>query len=129
MFSALEPTPQAQIHEEYEMMESTEEPRTRTVEVQTIFRESEAQTDPYTPNYEVREGDNPEILTLAHLTSQNGLPATFDDLEQIQIIREKKAFEYALPPTSDEASFQLRRKLMEDQELREWKNREEEIKK
>ena len=106
-----------------------DEPLTRTVEVQTMYRESEAQTDPYTPNYEVRAGDNPEILTLAHLTFRHGLPATFDELEQIEIMREKKAFEYALPPTSDEASFQLRRRLMQEQELREWENREEEIKK
>ena len=38
-------------------------------------------------------------------------------------------FEHALPPTSDEASFALRRKLMEEQEFREWNKRENEIKK
>jgi hypothetical protein len=31
----------------------------------------------------------------------------------------------ALPPISDESSFILRRKLMEEQELREWKKKEE----
>jgi len=119
-------TPQQENIDQNEMIE---EPKTRTVEVQTMYRESEAQTDPYTPNYQVKEGDNPEILTLAHLTYGNGLPATFDELEAIELAREKKAFDWALPPTSDEASFQLRRRLMEEQELREWANRENEIKK
>jgi hypothetical protein len=43
-------------------------------------------------------------------------------------MREKRAFENALPPTSDEACFTLRRKLMEEQEFREWNKREEDIK-
>lgn len=42
-------------------------------------------------------------------------------------MREKRAFENALPPTSDEACFTLRRKLMEEQEVREWNKREEDI--
>lgn len=43
-------------------------------------------------------------------------------------MREKRAFDYALPPTSDEACFQLRRKLMVEQEVREWEKREDDIK-
>jgi hypothetical protein len=43
-------------------------------------------------------------------------------------MREKRAFENALPPTSDEACFTLRRKLMEEQEFREWGKREDDIK-
>jgi hypothetical protein len=43
-------------------------------------------------------------------------------------MREKRAFEYALPPTSDEACFILRRKLTVEQESREWEKREEDIK-
>jgi len=43
-------------------------------------------------------------------------------------MREKRAFENALPPTSDEACFTLRRKLMEEQEFREWNKREDYIK-
>ena len=52
-----------------------------------------------------------------------------DEMEYIQIQREKIAFENALPPTSDESSFLLRRKLMEEQEFKEWNKRETEIKK
>ena len=48
------------------------------------------------------------------MTFGNGLPATMDEMEYIQLQREKNYFENALPPTSDEASFLLRRKLMEE---------------
>jgi hypothetical protein len=50
------------------------------------------------------------------------------EMELIEQMREKRAFENALPPTSDEACFILRRKLMEEQEVREWNKREEDIK-
>lgn len=43
--------------------------------------------------------------------------------------REKTKFEGSLPPTSDEACFMLRRRLMEGQEIREWQKREKNIKK
>ncbi len=51
------------------------------------------------------------------------------EMEIIELMREKRGFENALPPTSDEASFVLRRNLMEQQEIREWNRREEDIKK
>ena len=63
------------------------------------------------------------------MTFGNGLPATMDEMEYIKIQREKISFENALPPTSDESSFLLRRKLMEEQEIKEWNKRETEIKK
>ena len=50
------------------------------------------------------------------------------EMELIEQMREKRAFENALPPTSDEACFTLRRKLMEEQEVREWTKREDDIK-
>lgn len=50
-------------------------------------------------------------------------------LDNIELNRERTWFENALPPISDEASFNMRRKLMEDQEVREWSKKEEEIKK
>ena len=37
-------------------------------------------------------------------------------------------FENSLPPISDEGSFNLRRKLMEDQEMKQWGKKENEIK-
>jgi len=50
-------------------------------------------------------------------------------MEIIELTREKRRFEFALPPTSDEGNFLLRRTLMEHQENLEWQRREEEIKK
>ena len=48
-------------------------PATRTVEVQTDYRDSETQTDPYTPEYVVRPGSQPELLTLATLSYGNNI--------------------------------------------------------
>ena len=38
-----------------------------SVGVQTDYRDSETQTDPYSPEYLVRPGSQPELLTLASL--------------------------------------------------------------
>ena len=43
-------------------------PLHKTIETQTDYRDSEAQTDPYTPEYVVRPGSAPELLTLATLS-------------------------------------------------------------
>lgn len=104
------------------------EPKTKTAEVQTIFRESEAQTNPYTPEYIIDKENVPEVLSIANLRFNKGLPASMAEMELIEQMREKRSFENALPPTSDEACFILRRKLMEEQEVREWNKREEDIK-
>ena len=42
-------------------------PKTRSVLVQTDYRDSDIQTDPYSPEYVVRPGSQPELLTLASL--------------------------------------------------------------
>jgi hypothetical protein len=44
------------------------EAKTRTVFVQTDYRENDTQTDPWTPEYVLRPGSAPEILTLASLS-------------------------------------------------------------
>ena len=51
--------------EQHHLLSST---RTRNVMVQTDYRDSEAQTDPYSPEYVVRPGSQPELLTLTSLT-------------------------------------------------------------
>ena len=105
-----------------------EEPRTRTTEVQTIFRESEAQTDPYSPEIQLDPQNVPEVASIKHYKYGSGLPATMIEMDLIEKMRESKAFDNALPPTSDEACFTLRRRLMEEQEHRLWDSRENEIK-
>ena len=55
-------------------VEAAPEPLVKSVEVQTAYRESEAQTQPYTPDYLVPEGEDPDVLILKDLTFDNGLP-------------------------------------------------------
>jgi hypothetical protein len=43
------------------------QPTTKSQAIQTDYMEREAQTDPYTPEYVVKPGEQPEVLTLATL--------------------------------------------------------------
>ena len=79
-----------------------------------MYRETQAQTDPYTPDYIIDKENVPDVLSIAMLKFGKGLPASMAEMDLIEQMREKKAFENALPPTSDEACFLLRRKLMEE---------------
>jgi hypothetical protein len=66
---------------------------------------------------------------IKHFKYGKELPATIEELQLIENERERVWFENSLPPISDEASFSLRRKLMEAQEMREWSKKEDDIKK
>lgn len=107
--------------------EHFEEVTMKDAEVQTMYRESEAQTNPYTPDYVIVHGNIPEILMLKSLTHDNGLPIGKKELEMIAQARAKRECEMNLPPFTDEASLVLRRKLMEEQEMREYRFRESEL--
>jgi hypothetical protein len=109
--------------------EDYHEPAAKNVGTQSDYRESDAQTDPYTPDYTVRPGSAPELLTLVSLAWGSGLPAGLAEVEMIERARAKRAFEASLPPLDgdDPASFELRRRLMAEQELKEWEEREKEI--
>ncbi|NWV64775.1 CFA91 protein, partial [Malurus elegans] len=98
-----------------------------TLGIQTDYRDGEAQTDPYSPEYIVRSGSVPEILALATLTWGRGLPAGPAELEIIDRIREKRAWEAALPPMDSPANIAKRLEMMEYMERKEWAYREEEI--
>lgn len=43
-------------------------PAQKTVQTQTDYRDSEAQTEAYSPDYVVKPGTQPEVLTLALLS-------------------------------------------------------------
>uniref|UniRef100_A0A7S3S7V1 Cilia- and flagella-associated protein 91 n=1 Tax=Emiliania huxleyi TaxID=2903 RepID=A0A7S3S7V1_EMIHU len=104
------------------------EPAAREMATQSDYRESEAQTDPFSPEYSLPPGEAPELLALAGLTHVNGqLPATLQTVEAIERARAKRQFEAALPPLTDEASLSLRRKMLSEQETREWAVREAEM--
>merc|ERR1719218_76385 len=99
-----------------------------TVGTQTLYRESEAQTVPYSPEVLVAPGHEPEVLTLTHLKFGQGLPASRLEIEIIERTRQKRLFDQMLPPPTDEYGFTLRSRLMEEQEFREWADRENKIK-
>ena len=107
------------------------EPATKTVGTQSMYRESEAQTDPYTPAFKLPEGatEDPEILSLQHLKYGHGLPATLKEVTMIERARQKKAFERSLPPITDEVSFELRKRMMEAQELLEFNQKKTDLEK
>ena len=130
---------------ERERIEALNAPRSKTVGTQSLYRESEAQTTPYEPEYFVpdrnertakqaalaernaTEGGAPELLSIRHLTFASGLPAGAAEAEHIEKMRAKRAFEASLPPLSDAASLPLRKRLMEEWEEAEWAEREMEI--
>ncbi|XP_066497260.1 cilia- and flagella-associated protein 91 isoform X2 [Hoplias malabaricus] len=100
----------------------------RTVGVQTDYRDSEAQTDPYSPEYILRPGTAPpELLTLATFTWGRGLPAGLEEVEMIERARKKRAWESTLPPLNDLTQLEKRKKMMDEMERKEWAFREQEI--
>eukprot|EP00929_Paragymnodinium_shiwhaense_P007851 TRINITY_DN111766_c0_g1_i1.p1 TRINITY_DN111766_c0_g1~~TRINITY_DN111766_c0_g1_i1.p1 ORF type:complete len:699 (-),score=251.90 TRINITY_DN111766_c0_g1_i1:171-2267(-) len=103
------------------------EPKVKTVGTQSVYRESEAQTDPFSPEYYVVPGQVPEVLTLTHLTYSQGLPVTETELKIIERTRQKRLFEQMLPPPTDEFNLEVRMSLMEAQEFRDWAERERHI--
>lgn len=116
-------------------------PRSRTVGTQSLYRESEAQTIPYSPDYVIPEEvgekqatlmekyntDVPEILTLQKLKFANGLPPGLNELNHIDKLREKRAFEASLPPLHDTEQLPRRRAMMDVWEEKEWAERDREI--
>lgn len=103
------------------------EPAVKTVGTQSVYRESEAQTDPYSPETVQTEGQSSELLTLTHLTFGQGLPVSLAELQVIEKARQKRLFQALLPPPTDEFSLEVRTQLMEAQEFRQWAERERTI--
>ena len=100
---------------------------TRSIGCQTLMRESEAQTIPAPFGVVKQDNTFQEIFELKDFHFGSGLPVEMHDIELIAKAREKRAFNDALPPLSDEANFNLRNKLTNEQETREWKQKEKEI--
>jgi hypothetical protein len=101
----------------------------KTTGTQTIYRDSQAQTDPYSPDYIFKPNEAPpELLALSSLTYGSGLPVGMAELEMIERARQKRQWELSLPVVVDQESFERRLKMMEEMELKEWEEREREIK-
>eukprot|EP00727_Mastigamoeba_balamuthi_P007257 m51a1_g3151 hypothetical protein (684) ;mRNA; f:328148-330385 len=60
---------------------------------QTLYRDGEAQTDPFSPEYVVRQAGTPEVVHLARAGFGwgRGLPAREEDLDAIVWARERRA--------------------------------------
>ncbi len=67
-----------------------EEPRVKNAEVQTIYRDSEAQTNPYSPDPIINGNKKPEVISETLLKMKfyfltyrfgNGLPASIEELD------------------------------------------------
>ena len=58
-----------------------------------------------------------------------GLPAGLAEVEMIERARAKREWEASLPPLDDLDQMDKRRRMMEQQERKEWAFRESEIKK
>ncbi|CAH8589655.1 unnamed protein product [Schistosoma guineensis] len=99
--------------------------------VQTMYRDSEAQTDPYSPLYVVNTRENLETLKLTSLSYGYGLPVGLFDVERIERARRRREIEANLPPYKDIANnlvqIAKRRKILEGLENREWYFREREV--
>ena len=100
--------------------------QTRSIGCQTLMRENEAQTHPASFGTIKKDGSFQEIFELKDLHYGDGLPVDMHTLELIAKAREKRTFNDALPPLSDEANFNLRNKFTNEQETREWRLKEKE---
>eukprot|EP00817_Percolomonadidae_sp_ATCC50343_P005590 CAMPEP_0117424556 /NCGR_PEP_ID=MMETSP0758-20121206/4947_1 /TAXON_ID=63605 /ORGANISM="Percolomonas cosmopolitus, Strain AE-1 (ATCC 50343)" /LENGTH=618 /DNA_ID=CAMNT_0005208397 /DNA_START=182 /DNA_END=2038 /DNA_ORIENTATION=- len=116
------------VHQQQHHEEQQEEPLTKEVGTQSLYRESEAQTDPYTPDVYVPKG-NPEVLALAELKWGQGLPIGPEELKKIDAIRRRRDVEANLPMGTDKSAFEQRVKMLKDLEMAEWEDREEKIRK
>jgi hypothetical protein len=101
---------------------------TRTIECQTMFRESDTQTDPYTPDYFVEEGQQPEVLAIMELRYGEGLPAGAGEVHMIDRVQRRKRVEANLPQGSDPQAMNERLVALEALEKLEWEEREAHIK-
>ncbi|CAG9841218.1 unnamed protein product [Diabrotica balteata] len=105
-----------------------ENQKTRNVEVETKFRESTAQTDPWEPPYKVIGKGDPELLKLDFLKWGSGLPAGMHEIQLIERARMKAAWEKEIiPDIRNENSLNQFRDYMTALELDEWAFREQEI--
>lgn len=104
------------------------QPQTCDAACQTLYRESDCQTDPYTPDYFVEEGQQPEVLAIMELRYGDGLPAGLGEVEMIDRVQRRKLIESQLPQGSDPVSMKQRLQALEALEKLEWDEREAHIK-
>jgi len=95
---------------------------------QTDYRENDCQTDPYTPDYWVEEGAQPQVLAIMELKYGAGLPAGLAEVEMIDRVKRRTQVEASLPQGGDDQSMAHRLASLENLEEVEWNEREAHIK-
>ncbi|XP_058808309.1 cilia- and flagella-associated protein 91-like [Phymastichus coffea] len=95
--------------------------------MQMDYRDSDCQTLPWEPPYTIKPGHEPEVLTLTHLTWGKGLPAGAHEIELINRMRMRRAWERLLPPMDTPANAKTRVEILSALEAEEWAFREAEI--
>ena len=95
---------------------------------QTDYREMDCQTDPYTPDYYVEEGAQPQVLALMEIKWGAGLPAGVAEVEMIDRVKRRTQVESGLPQGGDDEAMTKRLDALESLEQIEWNERELHIK-
>uniref|UniRef100_A0A383WAB7 Cilia- and flagella-associated protein 91 n=1 Tax=Tetradesmus obliquus TaxID=3088 RepID=A0A383WAB7_TETOB len=119
------------------------EPAIKDAYTQSDYRESEAQTLPWSPDWVLPRDpavlakqavlsakfncQGPEVLQLADLKFGDGLPGGLQEVQRLEKLRQKRAFAASLPPIDDAARLLERQALIEAWEAAEWAEREGEI--
>ncbi|WIA14289.1 hypothetical protein OEZ85_002823 [Tetradesmus obliquus] len=119
------------------------EPAIKDAYTQSDYRESEAQTLPWSPDWVLPRDpavlakqavlsakfncQGPKVLQLADLKFGDGLPGGLQEVQRLEKLRQKRAFEASLPPIDDAARLPERQALIEAWEAAEWAEREGEI--
>lgn len=107
-----------------EIARTPDEERSKDVAIQTAYRESEAQTIPYSPDFVLDpEAPRPHVLLLRDMRGEVGEK----ELEIIEHAKAKHRLMDSLPPATDEASLRLRKHLLQLQEMKEFRLRQREI--
>lgn len=114
-----------------EVPQSSQGAATRDAGIQTMYRENDAQTEPFTPNYYIPEGwdPNPLVLGLSELGWNNGLPAGMEEVELIRRLQRRRALEASLPQGNDPRSREERFCALFNLERQEREEREQHMEK
>ncbi|KAJ9463294.1 hypothetical protein DIPPA_35114 [Diplonema papillatum] len=96
---------------------------------QTDYRENDAQTDPYTPDYYADDAaPQPQVLALMDLKYGSGLPVGLAEVGMIDRIKRRTQVETDLPQGGDQEAILKRLRALEELEKIEWDERETHIK-
>ena len=98
-----------------------------SVAVQTAFRDSECQTQPFTPDGFIPEGKTPDVLALQSLKHERGLPVESDfDIERVRGLRNLYHEEQGLPAQGEKRKEKQENIFTEKQRL-EWEARQQDM--